>query len=150
MAKRRRRISGLQSNDQRDFEYAVLAQSGWSIDMELIRQRIDHYLKEAAESGKYSISGLCIALGITRSRLTLWRDGFVNEADARETAVDPNEDLGRSIEMAMLHIQRYWEERDKPSSMDLKQLEASGALSEGASGCAAPQFDLGKLKKYAK
>lgn len=150
MAKRKQRISGMQIKDRCNLEYFALAPDGWAIDLGSVKKRIDCYLKEAFESGKYSISGLCIALGITRSRLSLWREGFVNEADARDTAVEPNEELGRSVEMAMLHIQRYWEERDKPSTMDLKQLEATGALTESAISGAVPPFDLGKLKKYAK
>ncbi len=149
MAKRKKRVSGTMMKEHGDSAYAVQTQDGWNIDLDAVRQRIDAYLKDAEESGKYSISGLCIALGVTRSMLALWREGYVMEMDARNPAVRPNEALSRILEMAMLHVQRYWEERDKPTSMDLKQLEATGALSESAPPCASPPFDLGGLKKYA-
>ncbi len=150
MAKRKRRVSGTLMKDHEGCAYAVLERDVWRIDLGAVGQLVDAYLKEAAESGKYSISGLCIALGVTRSLLALWREGYVSEADARDAAVEPNSELSRIVEMAMLHVQRYWEERDKPSSMDLKQLEATGALSESAPSCASPPFDLGGLKKYAQ
>jgi hypothetical protein len=150
MAKRKRRVSGTLMKDHDGCAYMVQEQGTWQMDVRAIRQRIDDYLKEAAESGKYSISGLCIALGIPRGLLALWREGYVSETDARDGAVEPSEEISRSIEMAMLHVQRYWEERDKPSSMDVKQLEATGALSECAPPCASPPFDMGRLKKYAQ
>ncbi len=150
MAKRKRRMSGTQMKDNTGCAYAVQEQEMWQMDLGAVGRCIDAYLKEAAESGKYSISGLCIALGVTRSLLGLWREGYVCEADARDAATAPNEELSRRIEMAMLHVQRYWEERDKPSTMDVKQLEATGALSECAPPSASPPFDLGGLKKYAQ
>ena len=150
MAKKKRRVSGTMMKEAGGCAYVLQEQGMWHVDLDAVSQRLDAYLKEAAESGKYSISGLCIALGVTRSLLALWREGYICEADARDAAAVPNENLSRRIEMAMLHVQRYWEERDKPSSMDLKQLEATGALSESAPLGAAPPFDIGRLKKYAQ
>ena len=148
MAKKKTRVSGTQLKDEGI--YTVQSEGGWQMDLGAVKRRIDAYLKEAAETGKYSISGLCIALDIPRSLLGLWREGYVCEADAASAAVLPNEALSRCIEMALLHIQRYWEEADKPSSMNVKQLEATGALGESVPACAVPPFDLGHLRKYAQ
>lgn len=150
MAKRKQRVSGTMVKDYSGCAYAMQEQGAWQMDLDTVAQRVDAYLKEAAESGKYSISGLCIALGVTRSLLALWREGFATETDAHDATVRPNEELSRIIEMAMLHVQRYWEERDKPTTMDLKQLEATGALSESVPSGASPPFDFGGLKKYAQ
>jgi hypothetical protein len=148
MAKKKTRVSGMQLEGEG--LYTVQSDSGWQMDIGAVKRRIDAYLKDAAETGKYSISGLCIALEVPRSVLGLWREGYACEQDTGNTAVLPNEALSRCIEMALLHIQRYWEEADKPSSMNVKQLEATGALGESASACAVPPFDLGRLKKYSQ
>ena len=148
MAKKKTRVSGTQLKGEGI--YTVQSDGGWQMDLDAVKWRIDAYLKEAAETGKYSISGLCIALDVTRSLLGLWRQGYVCDTDAASAAVLPNETLSRCIEMALLHIQRYWEEADKPSSMNVKQLEATGALGESAPACAVPPFDLGRIKKHAQ
>ncbi len=148
MAKRRTRVSGTQLKSEG--LYTVRSGGSWQIDLAAVRRRIDAYLKEAAETGKYSISGLCIALDVPRSVLGLWREGYACEQDTGAAAVLPNESLSRCVEMALLHIQRYWEEADKPSSMNVKQLEATGALSDSAPLSVVPPFDLGRLKKYSQ
>lgn len=148
MAKKKMRVSGMQLKEEGI--YTNQSDGVWQMDIGALKRRIDAYLKEAAETGKYSISGLCIALDVPRSLLGLWREGFVCETDAATAAVLPNEALSRCIEMALLHIQRYWEEADKPSSMNVKQLEATGALGESAPACSAPPFDLGRIKKYSQ
>lgn len=150
MARKRMRVSGTQMKEPADRLYMKKMQDGWQMDVETVKRRIETYLDEAAETGKYSVSGLCIALNIPRGLLGLWREGFACETDIGDSAVYPNEELSRCIEMALLHIQRYWEECDKPSTMNLKQLEATGALGENASVCASPPFDLGRLKKFAQ
>lgn len=148
MAKKKMRESGMQLKEEGI--YTIQADGIWQMDVGAVKRRIEAYLKEAAETGKYSISGLCIALDVPRSLLGLWREGYVCEADAASAIVLPNEALSRCIEMALLHIQRYWEEADKPSSMNVKQLEATGALGESAPACSAPPFDLGRIKKYSQ
>jgi len=150
MTKKKTRVSGTMMKDGGGCAFVVRTQNAWEMDIAAVKKRLETYLDEAAESGRYSIAGLCIALGIPRSQLALWREGYVSAADFRDTAVLPNAKLSRCVEMALLHIQRYWEERDKPSSMDLKQLEATGALSENAPLAVLPPFDLGRLKKYAR
>lgn len=150
MTKKKARVSGTQMKDSKSCAFAMPTQEYWQMDIGAVQQRIDAYLKEAAGTGKYSISGLCIALDIPRGLLSIWREGYANEMDVVDAGVLPNIDLSRCVEMALLHIQRYWEERDKPSSMDIKQLEAMGALGESASVCAPTAFDLGRLKKYAQ
>jgi len=141
-------VSGTQLKEE--CAYTVQSEGGWHMDIGAVKKRIDAYLKEAAETGKYSISGLCIALDVPRSVLGLWREGYASESDVGDSGVRPNEALSRCIEMALLHIQRYWEEADKPSSMNVKQLEATGALGESAPAHAVPPFDLGRLKKYSQ
>lgn len=148
MAKKKVRESGARMKESGPF--AVREQDFWRMDLGGVEQRLDKYLREAAESGKYSIAGLCIALSIPRGQLSLWREGYVCGADARDAGIAPCERLSRCVEMALLHIQRHWEERDKPSAMDVKQLEATGALGDGAPASLSPPFDLGKLKKYAQ
>jgi len=148
MAKRKKRVSGTQQKDSG--MYMMPSNGKWDIDVGAVKRHIDVYLVEAAKTGKYSISGLCIALNIPRSLICLWREGYCCESDAGDAAVMPNEALSRCVEMAMLHIQRYWEEAEKPSSMNVKQLEATGALAESAPICASPPFDLGRIKKYAR
>lgn len=128
--------------------YTTKSQEGWQIDIGAVSGRIKAYLSEAAQSGKYSVAGLCIALGITRERLSLWRSGYYSSGDADGTL--PNQALADCVDMALLHLQRHWEESDKPSSLCIKQLEATGALGEGRESSAMPPFDLGRLKKYAR
>lgn len=148
MSKRKTRVSGTQLKEEG--LYTVQSDSGWNMDIDAVKRRINVYLKDAAETGKYSISGLCIALEVPRSVLGLWREGYVCEQDAGNAAVLANEALSCCVEMALLHIQRYWEEADKPSSLNVKQLEATGALGESAPACAMPPFDMGRLKKYSQ
>ncbi len=150
MAKRKTRISGTGMKGADGIPYCIQTEVSWQIDIESIKMRVERYLSEAAESGKYSIAGLCIALNVPRAVLGLWREGYVCAADTRDPGVVPNKTLAVCIEMALLHLQRYWEECDKPSTMNLKQLEATGALGDGNVSAATPPFDLGRLKKYAQ
>lgn len=146
MVKRKDRISGTGLKQKED--YTVELDGAWHADTQQIEEKIKLYLKDAADAGKYSIAGLCIALGITRERLSLWRQGYFKSEDFG--CASPNIQLAACTEMGLLHLQRYWEESDKPSSLCLKQLEATGALGENCQVCAMPPFDLGKLKKYAR
>lgn len=146
MAKRYTRISGIGLKEKAD--YTIEINGAWNADTQQINERINLYLNDAADAGKYSIAGLCIALGITRERLNLWREGYFTSEDFGYTA--PNTQLAACVEMGLLHLQRYWEESDKPSSLCLKQLEATGALGDNCQPCAIPPFDMGRFKKYAR
>ena len=84
-----KRISGQDMESKAGMEYAVEQGEKWHIDLGAIQERIDAYIAEAAESGRYSISGLCIKLGITREALRLWRMGYVNTADEQIARVLP-------------------------------------------------------------
>ena len=148
MAKKKQHISGT------GLKSAALFTRGsggvFEADTNTLKSSIEKYLAGAAETGKYSLAGLCIALGITRERLALWRSGWFCAQDAADAAVMPNEKLAECVEMGLLHIQQHWEESDKPSSLCLKQLEATGALGEGGQTAAKPPFDLGRLNKFAR
>lgn len=148
MAKRKQRISGFGLKERA--AYAAQTDGVWNADIGAIRRCIDAYIGGAAEAGKYSLAGLCIALKITRERLALWRSGYFCEQDMADAGVSPNTELAECVEMGLLHIQQHWEESDKPSSLYLKQLEATGALGEAAAPSARPPFDLGRLKKFAR
>lgn len=128
--------------------YTKQENGAWNVDLGAVRRGIGAYLAEAAAAGKYSLAGLCIALGVTRGRLALWRNGFFCAEDMADAL--PNAQLAECVEMGLLHIQQHWEESDKPSSLCLKQLEATGALGEGGAPSAKPPFDLGRLKKFAQ
>lgn len=132
--------------------YAALIDGVWRLDMEAVKARADRYLAEAAEAGRYSLAGLCIALDITRETLDCWRRGYVNRADA-EANLTRNDALAECVAKAMLHLQRYWEESGKPATLGLKLLEATGGIgSRTAAGQAGggPPFDLGRYKKFAR
>lgn len=148
MANRKKCVSGMELGSEAAF--TTQADGVWNVDISAVRGRIDAYLGEAAQAGKYSLSGLCIALGITRSRLALWRGGYFAAEDMADSAVLRNEALAEAVEMGLLHIQQYWEESDKPGTLCVKQLEATGALGECAPPSAKPPFDLGRLKKFAQ
>lgn len=152
MAKRKTRISGKElkhetgyTQKNKDGEYEICVSK--------IQEYIDEYLKEAQETGKYSVAGMCIGLGITRERLDAWRDGYFDVADIHDELVVSNSDLVTCIEMGLLHIQRYWEECDKSSvqSKHVKMLERSGAFEEKKrKSIATPPFDLGAYNKFSK
>ena len=131
--------------------YAAETDGVWQLDVTAIKARADAYLAEAEEAGRYSLSGLCIALDITRETLELWRRGYVCRADA-EAGLTPNKALSECMGKAMLHLQRYWEESGKPATLGLKLLEATGALGgrAQASNSSGPPFDLGRYKKFAR
>jgi hypothetical protein len=131
--------------------YAVLADGVWQLDLGAVRARTDAYLAEAAEAGRYSIAGLCIALDVTRDTLELWRRGYVSRTDA-EMGLAPNKALADCMAKTMLHLQRYWEESGRSATLDMKLLETTGAFGErgGAQAGGGPPFDLGRYKKFAR
>jgi hypothetical protein len=148
MAKNRR-ISGTGMN--RPAAYAVRADDGtWAMDVGAVSARIAAYLDEAAEAGKYSVAGLCIALDITREMYALWRAGYVCAADAQDDLTDSNIALCECMAMGELHLQRYWEESDKSTTLHMKMLESTGVIGHHAPERMRPPFDLGALKKYAR
>ncbi len=132
--------------------YAALADGMWRLDVDAVKARADGYLVEAAEAGRYSLAGLCIALDITRDTLDCWRRGYVSRADAEANLV-PNGALAECMAKTMLHLQRYWEESGKPATLGLKLLEATGGIgSRMAAGQAGdgPPYDLGRYRKFAR
>ncbi len=130
--------------------YAVQADGDWRLDMDAVRARADAYLAEAAESGRYSLAGLCIALDITRDTLDCWRGGYVSRTDA-DANLTPNREMAECMAKTMLHLQRYWEESGKPATLGLKLLEATGAFgTRTQTGNAGPPFDLGRYRKFAR
>jgi hypothetical protein len=133
-------------------EYAAERDGKWHIDLNAVKARIDAYLMEAAEAGRYSISGLCIALGITREALRLWRMGYVSAEDEQSARVLPNAELAEAVAKAELHIQRYWEECDesKMQSKHTKLLESAGVMEGARRQPRTPSYDLGRLKKYGR
>ena len=154
MTDRVKRISGHDMDSAMGVEYAEQRDSNWYIDLGAVRARVDTYLKEAEEAGRYSISGLCITLGVTRETLRLWRMGYVSAADEQRARVLPNAELADIIAWAELHVHRYWEECDesKLQSKHTKLLESAGVVGERVKK-AAPQavrYELGSYKKYAR
>lgn len=132
--------------------YALRSDGVWRLDVDAVQAQADKYLAEAAEAGRYSFAGLCIALDITRDTLDCWRRGYVSRADA-EANLAPNDALAECVAKAMLHLQRYWEESGKPATLGLKLLEATGGIgSRAAAGQTGggPPFDLGRYKKFAR
>jgi len=152
MAKGKTKISGQEL--VYELSYTKKGKEGsFEADIEAIRKQIDVYLNEANESGKYSIAGLCIALGITRELLDAWRDGYFLISDIHDEQIIGCDELELCIEMGLLHIERFWEECDKSSvqSKHVKMLERSGAFEEKKKrSIAAPPFDLGSLKKFSR
>jgi hypothetical protein len=146
---RKKRMSG--SRMAEGGAYSVLKDGVWQLDVDAVRARANAYLAAAAEAGCYSISGLCIALDVTRATLELWRRGFVSRGDL-EAGLTPNTALADCMARVMLHLQRYWEESGKPATLGLKLLEATGAFgSKAAAGQAGGgPFDLGRYKKFAR
>lgn len=132
-----------------DFQYAKRNGDGWEIDTEAIDSKVDGYIAEAAASDRYSVSGLCIALGIQRETLESWRAGYINELDEADKRIRPNPDLAASVARGELFIHRYWEESDKSTTLHTKFLECAGVLNQ-KQGKLRPPFDLGSLKKYSK
>ena len=132
--------------------YAAEADGVWRLNVDAVKARANGYLAEAAEAGRYSLAGLCIALDITRETLDCWRRGYVSQADA-EAKLVPNTALAECMAKTMLHLQRYWEESGKPATLGLKLLEATGGFgSRAAVGQAGsgPPYDLGRYKKFAR
>jgi len=148
MAKRKKRVSGtgLKGGEA----YTVLENGVWHADISAVKLCIEKYIMEAAGSGKYSLAGLCIYLGITREKLTLWRSGYFLAQDRGDACIAPNTQLAECVEMGLLYLQQHWEESDKPSALHVKQLEATGAFSDNSGLSAKPPFDLGRLKKFAR
>ncbi len=132
--------------------YAALTDGMWRLDVDAVKARADAYLAEAAEAGRYSLAGLCIALDVTRETLDDWRRGYASRADA-EAGLAPNPALAECVAKAMLHLQRYWEESGKPATLGLKLLESTGAFGARSAGAQAgngPPFDLGRYRKFAR
>lgn len=152
MAKSKTRASGGELRSAA--AYANKVDSGaYEVDIDGIQEAIDDYLSQARESGKYSVAGLCITLGVTRETLDAWRGGYFEVSDVHDDTVTHNEKLSRCLEMGILHIERYWEECDKSAvqSKHVKMLERSGAFEEKAKrGIGTPPFDMGSLKKFCK
>ena len=153
MADRTKRISGQDMESALGGEYAQLRDNKWHIDLAAVRARVDAYLQEAEEAGRYSISGLCIKLGVTRETLRLWRMGYVSAADEQRARVLPNAELADIVAWAELHVHRYWEEcgDSKLQSKHAKLLESAGVVGErNPSPPQSIRYDLGIYKKYAR
>lgn len=148
-----KRISGQDMDSAAGVAYAAEQNGKWRIDVDAIQARINGYLKDAEEAGCYSISGLCIALGITRETLRLWRMGYVSVADEQRARVLPSAELAEAVARAELYVHRYWEEcgESKLQSKHTKPLESAGVVGEVSKKPKAPVvYDLGSFKKYAK
>lgn len=132
-------------------EYIKEGESGREIDTGRIESSMKRYFEEAAAADRYSIAGLCIALGITRETFELWRAGFVCGPDARDRRTAPNGELAECIAMGELYVHRFWEESDKSTTLHTKFLENAGLIA-GAKQPAGrrPPFDLGRLKKFCR
>jgi len=153
MADRTKRISGQDMENVLGGEYAQAQDGKWHINLTAVRACVDAYLKEAEEAERYSISGLCIKLGVTRETLRLWRMGYVSAADEQRARVLPNTALADIIAWAELHVHRYWEECDesKLQSKHTKLLESAGVVGERpAKSVSAVRYDLGSYKKYSR
>ena len=61
----------------------------------------------------------------------------------------PNEALAECMAIGELHLQKFWEESDKSTSLHMKLLESTGVIGRKAATM-QPPFDLGVLKKYAE
>ena len=147
----RKRISGTEMTAPDGGVYAKEEKEGkWGIDIGAVSESITAYLEDAAQSGKYSVAGLCIGLGITREIYALWRCGYVCVADAEDDGVLPNEALAECMAVGELHLQKFWEESDKSTSLHMKLLESTGVIGQKGSAPAQPVFDLGALKKYGR
>ena len=152
MVKRKAKVSGFKTAFEQDYTEKA-KDASFNVCTGAIERRIDEYLKEARSMGKYSIAGLCIALGITRERLEAWREGYFYPEDVHDDLIKSNDELAAIIQMGLLHIERYWEECDKSAvqSKHVKMLERSGAFEEKKkSSIGTPPFDLGSLRKFSK
>lgn len=149
MAKKKRRTSGEGMRDKAAF--AVWTDDGWTVDIDAAKARVDDYLTTAQQEGRFSVAGLCLALGIMRDTLHMWRRGYACTDDEGDADVLPNERLALIAETGLLHIQKHWEEDGSSGvqSKYVKMLESSGALGEKPQGMAAP-LDMGTLGKYCK
>lgn len=131
-------------------EYLKKAGDGWEIDTGAIDGRMNEYFEEAAAADRYSISGLCIALRISRGMLELWRAGYVCRFDAQDKRTKPNEQLSECVAKGELFIHRYWEESDKSTTLHTKFLESAGVFGPRQPEGKRPPFDMGRLKRYCK
>jgi hypothetical protein len=147
-----KRISGQEMDSAERTAYSAERDGKWDIDMGVIQARIGEYLKAAEEAGCYSISGLCIALGITRETLRLWRMGYVSVEDEQRARVLPNAELAEAVARAELYVHRYWEEcgESKLQSKHTKLLESAGVVGDTPKKSKPVVYDLGSFKKYAK
>ena len=125
----------------------------YEIDIKGIQDRIEAYITEAEEKGKYSISGYCIALGISREQLARWMTGYMRDTDADDETVECNIELREATRAGYLRIQRYWEESDSKNEQNkfVRLLESTGAITpqkqiQEISG----QINLGKWGKWGK
>ena len=152
---KKKRVSGIDETNKDGMQYRKKAgENRWELDIDEIERRIGQYLNEAQDTGKYSMAGLCIALGITRETLDLWRMGYAQEKDYADAEVERNAALAECIAKNELFIHRYWEESEesKIQSKHIKLLESAGVIgtNKTAAQRLGPPFNLGKLKQYCK
>ena len=82
-----------------------------------------------------------------------WGGGYRNGQEAADKAIKPDAVLAHCVEMAILHIERYWEENEKSGvqAKYVKMLEECGAIGGGKTGQTHYEpFDMGSLCKYCK
>jgi len=148
---KKKRISGVGMTTATGGPYAREMDDGaWMLDVGEVSTRMAAYLDDAAQRGKYSVAGMCLGLGITREVYELWRCGYVCAEDAGDETVVRNEALSECIGMGELHLQKFWEESDKSTSLHMKMLESTGVIGQKARPKLQPPFDLGALDKYAR
>ena len=151
MSRSKKRISGVGLMAAGAF--AARDEDGtWRIDLGAVSARLSQYLEEAHKKGVYSPAGLFLCLGVTREVFALWRQGYVCAADKHDANTLPNEALIECADIAMLHIERYWEECEKSGVQTkmVKMMEQSGALGTKPEQAAVPEFELGGLGKYSR
>lgn len=150
---KKRRISGMDMDSAQGVPYAAEADGGkWEMDLDAVKKKIGGYIDKDDETKKYSLSGLCIALGITRETLGLWRMGYASEEDFSDERVCHNRALADCVAKAELYVHRYWEEceESKLQTKHVKLLESAGVFEKSRRVSTGPPFDLGSLKKYAR
>ncbi|MGI5849652.1 MAG: hypothetical protein ACOX8Q_06275 [Christensenellales bacterium] len=143
------RISGVNMDEESaaGVSYVKRSGGGYDIDTDAVMQQIAAYVNEAE---KYSVAGLCIALGITRETLDLWRAGYVCANDTMDKQTAANASLAECIAKGELYIHRYWEESDKSTTLHTKFLENAGVIGDSRPAGYMLPFSLGKLKKYCR
>ena len=148
----KKKISGFETDCAHETAYFKCAGSKWEIDLDAIQNKLATYIDKEDKAKKYSISDLCIHLGITRDTLAIWRMGYVCEADFQDARIISNKALAECIAKAELYVHRYWEEceESKLQTKHTKFLESAGLFEKARRSKTGPPFDLGGLGKYAK